>query len=122
MRRRRPVSVVLCALLVSGVLGSTASSAPEPGVVQFSAVGDISSSSNASGVLNAIGALDNDVTFAVGDLSYGQTGQEQAWCDFVTSRVGAGYPFELLAGNMRATARTATSTTSRRACPTSFPA
>ena len=97
--RRRPVSVVLCALLVSGVLGSTASSAPEPGVVQFSAVGDISSSSNASGVLNAIGALDNDVTFAVGDLSYGQTGQEQAWCDFVTSRVGAGYPFELLAGN-----------------------
>ena len=97
--RRRAISIVLCALLVSAVIGSEASSAPEPGRVRFSALGDISSSTNASGVLNAVGALDNDLTFAVGDLSYGPTGQEQAWCDFVTSRVGAGYPFELLAGN-----------------------
>jgi PKD repeat protein len=50
-------------------------------------------------VLDRIGALDNDLTIALGDLSYGVTGAEQAWCDLVTSRVGAGYPFELLAGN-----------------------
>ena len=97
--RRRAVSVGVCALLVSGVLGSTAASAPDPPAVRFSALGDISSSSNASGVLDAVAALDADLTFAVGDLSYGPTGQEQAWCDFVTSRLGAGYPFELLAGN-----------------------
>ena len=40
-----------------------------------------------------------DLNLALGDLSYGATGAEQAWCDFVTARVGAGFPFELLAGN-----------------------
>ena len=49
--------------------------------------------------MNTIAGLDNDLTLALGDLSYGLTGNEQAWCDFVTSRVGAGYPFELISGN-----------------------
>ena len=50
-------------------------------------------------MLDAIAASDSDFTMTLGDMSYGATGQEQAWCDFVTSRVGAGYPFELLSGN-----------------------
>ena len=49
-------------------------------------------------MLNGINTIDSDFTLALGDLSYGTTGQEQSWCDFVTSRVGAGYPFELVAG------------------------
>jgi PKD repeat protein len=44
-------------------------------------------------------AEDPDLTLAVGDLSYGTTGQEQAWCDMVTGILGAGYPFELVSGN-----------------------
>ena len=55
--------------------------------------------STAACARRGIGAADPDAHFALGDLSYGVTGQEQAWCDFVTSRVGAGFPFELLAGN-----------------------
>ena len=74
-------------------------SAPEDGTVRFSAVGDISSSTAARTMLAGIGAADHDMTIALGDLSYGATGAEQAWCDLVTERVGAGYPFELVAGN-----------------------
>ena len=99
MRRRKAVSIGLCALLVSGLFEPTASSQVDPPTVHFSALGDISSSTNAGNVLNTVAALNGDLTLALGDLSYGVTGQEQAWCDFVTSRVGAGYPFELLAGN-----------------------
>src|SRR4030095_5407562 len=39
------------------------------------------------------------LTLALGDLSYGVAGEEQDWCDLVTSHVGGGYPFEVLAGN-----------------------
>ena len=44
-------------------------------------------------------AADPDLTLALGDLSYGAVGAEQAWCDRVTSQMGTGYPFELIAGN-----------------------
>ena len=90
-------ALVLALLLL--VLGTHVSAAPQPGVVHFTAVGDFASTSNASAVLNGINTIDSDFTLALGDLSYGATGQEQSWCDFVTSRVGAGYPFELVAGN-----------------------
>ncbi len=32
-------------------------------------------------------------------MSYGTTGQENAWCDFVKARVGEKFPFELVSGN-----------------------
>ncbi len=89
-------ALLACLLLV---LGTQAKAAPEPGVVHFTAVGDISGNGNAQAVLDKIGALDSDLTLALGDLSYGTTGQEQAWCDLVTARVGSGYPFELISGN-----------------------
>ncbi len=74
-------------------------SIPEDGTLSFSAVGDFSSSAAARGVLAGIGATGSDLTIALGDLSYGAAGAEQAWCDLVTARVGTGYPFELLSGN-----------------------
>lgn len=70
-----------------------------PGTVHFTASGDFSASSQAATVLSQIRSIDPDLHLALGDLSYGATGAEQAWCDFVTSRVGAGFPFELLSGN-----------------------
>jgi PKD repeat protein len=97
MRRGFLHAFVLAVLLL--MLGTHVSAAPQPGRVHFTAAGDFSSSSSASSVLNAINAADSDLTLALGDLSYGTTGQEQTWCDFVTSRVGAGYPFELISGN-----------------------
>ena len=50
-------------------------------------------------MLKMIKSLGSDVTLALGDLSYGRTGAEKQWCDYVTSRLGKGYPFEVVAGN-----------------------
>jgi 3',5'-cyclic AMP phosphodiesterase CpdA len=67
--------------------------------VQFTASGDFAANAQTTAVLDQVNALDPDLHLALGDLSYGATGQEQAWCDLVLSRVGAGFPFQLLAGN-----------------------
>ena len=75
------------------------SAEPEPVSVRFSAAGDYAASANTTAVLNTVNALDDDLHLALGDLSYGTAGNEQAWCDFVTSKVGPGYPFQLLSGN-----------------------
>jgi PKD repeat protein len=79
--------------------GTTAQGAGEPGVVSFTAAGDFGSKSSTNAVLAGMAAADTDLALALGDLSYGAVGQEQSWCDRVTSRVGVGYPFELIAGN-----------------------
>ena len=86
------VLALLCA--ASGAVG-----APSPERVHFTAAGDYNSGSAAASVLEGMAAADPDLNLALGDLSYGVTGQEQAWCDFVKSKVGEGFPFELLAGN-----------------------
>src|SRR3954451_20651843 len=87
---------VLGALLVSTAV---AAATPTPTHVHFTAAGDWAHNSNTAAVLDAIHAANADLSLALGDLSYGVTGQEQSWCDFVTSRMGAGYPFELISGN-----------------------
>ncbi|KQO99808.1 PKD domain-containing protein [Leifsonia sp. Leaf264] len=66
--------------------------------VSFTAAGDFNSTAQTSAVLDTIAGLDPDLHLALGDLSY-STGPEQAWCDYVTARVGAGFPFELISGN-----------------------
>lgn len=84
---------LLCA--ASGAVG-----APSPTRVHFTAVGDFGQSAASTGsMLSAVATADPDLLLALGDLSYGVTGQETTWCDFVTQRVGAGFPFELVAGN-----------------------
>lgn len=70
-----------------------------PGTVHFTASGDIAALSQSGAVLSQIDSLDPDLHLALGDLSYGATGAEQSWCDFVTARVGGGFPFELISGN-----------------------
>ena len=92
------LGVVGLVLAIAGA-GSTAQSAEEPGVVHFTAVGDFGSNGNTRAVLAGMKAQDPDLALALGDLSYGVTGAEQAWCDLVTQQVGAGFPFELIAGN-----------------------
>lgn len=98
-------SLVLGGLVASGNLpaphpvSTSVQAVQDPGAVRFTASGDISASENAAAVLSQVGSLSPDLHLALGDLSYGSTGAEASWCDFVTSRVGPGFPFELLAGN-----------------------
>lgn len=82
-------------------LSLQAATAADPVVptVEVAAVGDFSAGTTAGNVLSSIGGRSPDLALALGDLSYGTTGAEQAWCDFVTARVGAGFPFELVSGN-----------------------
>lgn len=95
---------VLLALLLtacSTVWANPSNSVPRsatPGRVHVTAVGDIGANANSSAMLNGMRAALPDMALALGDLSYGTTGQEQAWCDFVKARMGT-TPFELLAGN-----------------------
>lgn len=66
--------------------------------VRLTAVGDIGYSAEAAATLTKIGELNPDAHMALGDLAY--TGDpETQWCDFVKSKVGADFPFELVAGN-----------------------
>ena len=91
--------VLLMCVAATVLLSSAAVGVPTPTHVRFAAAGDFGDNADAARVLDAADDLNPDAFFAVGDLSYGATGAEQAWCDFVTARLGAGYPFELLAGN-----------------------
>ncbi len=79
--------------------GSGPGTVTAPPPVHFTASGDFSNSDEAGAVLNYIGAARPDLHLALGDLSYGSPGSEQAWCNFVTARVGASLPFQLVAGN-----------------------
>lgn len=79
----------------SGVAAALAT----PGEVHFTAAGDFGTASTARAVFAEIGEVSPDLHLALGDMSYGATGQEQAWCDLVIDGVGAGFPFQLLAGN-----------------------
>lgn len=98
MRRRLTLSVVLATAFLL-LAGSSLHAEPTPASVRFSAAGDYAATTNTAAVLTKVDQLANDLHLALGDMSYGTTGQEQAWCDFVTSKVGQGYPFELVAGN-----------------------
>ena len=109
IRNRLAVLISAGALAAAGALATITTepalaSSPVPQAaaassVHFTAAGDYGMLTNATAVMNTIGSIDHDMHISVGDLSYGATGEEQAWCDFVTSRVGAGFPFELLSGN-----------------------
>src|SRR4051812_31082869 len=98
MRKKFWAFAVLAAVLVAGatIQAATAPAAPS---LRFTAAGDYASTTNTASVLDAIAGIHPDLNLALGDLSYGTTGQEQAWCDFVTSHVGSGFPFELISGN-----------------------
>ena len=98
---KRWVWLVVAGLVLVLLRGTTpAAGVASPTHVLFTAAGDYSANPNTTGeVLKTIATTKPDAHFALGDLSYGVTGQEQAWCDFVTSRVGGGAPFELISGN-----------------------
>ncbi len=88
--------VVVAFLLLNRNEGGT----PEAGAeIHFTAAGDFSATDETAAVLTRNASLSPDFTLALGDLSYGRPGGEQEWCDFVTSKVGTDFPFQLIAGN-----------------------
>ncbi len=91
-------TIALVAAMLIGGVGVRQAAVDEP-TLHFTASGDFSSGANALSVFSRIGTIAPDLHLALGDLSYGTVGREQVWCDLVTARVGAGFPFELLAGN-----------------------
>lgn len=94
------VAVLVACASGSATVGSvSAPAADADGSVVLTASGDIGTTAEASATLQDIGALGSDLHLAVGDLSYGATGSEAEWCDFVTDRVGRGFPFQLVPGN-----------------------
>ena len=103
-QRSRVRRARLGAIAVVIVLASASASAvgePAPDHIHFTAAGDYSAVAATTSVLDGVAAAAPDAHFALGDLSYSSanTPTESAWCDYVTSHVGAGFPFELLTGN-----------------------
>ena len=72
-----------------------------PASFSFGAAGDFGANSTTGATLTALSKAGTDFFFALGDLSYSDT-SESGWCDFVKSKVGSTYPFELVAGNHEA--------------------
>ena len=105
MKGRPGLWILLVALLLSACDPMQAPPMATPLRVQFTAAGDFGSSSRTREVLNTIEDLDSNLTLALGDLSYGEPGEESEWCRFVTSHLGKSYPFELLAGNHESNGR-----------------
>jgi hypothetical protein len=91
--------VVLSAFVTSGPAGFGDEPAASQQMVHFTASGDFAANKNTTAVMDQIASSGSDLHLAVGDLSYGAPGGEQAWCAFITDELGAGFPFELLAGN-----------------------
>jgi PKD repeat protein len=91
--------ILVLTLVVLGLPLIAAADNTAPTAVKVAVAGDFSATSTAHDVWASMAATSPDLALALGDLSYGVTGQEQAWCDAVTARFGAGFPFELIAGN-----------------------
>ena len=108
MRFRTLVTAVVLSALVAMTSGATAPAraGAAPTSFSFGAAGDFGANANSSATFNTLAGAGTDFFLALGDLSYSQVAPESAWCDFVTSRVGAAYPFVVVAGNHETAAST----------------
>ena len=100
----RPLAIrsVLIISLFPLLLFSNPSTTPTQSAadtITFTAVGDFGATNNTSAVLNTIATSGSSFHLALGDLSYGALRPESSWCDYVKSRVGPTFPFELISGN-----------------------
>jgi len=76
--------------------------APPGEAVSFAAAGDHAANSRTAASLATLDSSGADFYLALGDLDYDETSTDQAWCDFVLSRLptlGPSFPFELVVGN-----------------------
>jgi hypothetical protein len=84
---------------------STSRTVTTPGLpagFSFAAAGDHGANSKTAASLAALDASGVSFYLALGDLDYGQTPTDEAWCDYVKARLptlGPNFPFELVSGN-----------------------
>src|SRR3989442_9987102 len=62
----------------------------------FAAAGDIGGTKNSISTLTRLGHSNASLFLALGDLSYGGTGSEAAWCNLVISTAGSAHPFQII--------------------------
>ncbi len=84
---------------LTGVLVFHAPALAQLSSFTFTTVGDVGSTVNTDNVLNGIAASGAAFHLTLGDLSYGANGEEALWCNYVQSKVGATFPFQLISGN-----------------------
>ncbi len=117
-RRSAIVCVVLLilGLLAAGIRSEQAASEVTPESFTFGGGGDFGRSSNATGVLRAVGAGGLAFFTSVGDLSYADNSvyPESQWCQYVKDNLNAGagkpvgdpygetFPFQIISGNHEA--------------------
>jgi hypothetical protein len=65
----------------------------------FTAAGDYGFNKDSAATLEAISREKPNFHLALGDLKYKNDLSENDWCDFVKSKVGKKFPFQLVAGN-----------------------
>jgi hypothetical protein len=81
----------------------------QTGTFTFTFEGDIDNNANSNASLLTIAGANGAFSLAIGDLGYLSTpGDVPAWCANVQSKLGATYPFEILAGNHEADGNAAT--------------
>jgi hypothetical protein len=66
--------------------------------VTFAAAGDMGYSPDATATLTAVAGSGADFYLHFGDMAYDQLAPEAAWCSFVNSKVGTGFPYEIVSG------------------------
>ena len=99
-RRFALVATGVCVLaLVASTLVLAMPRARADTEIHLTAAGDFGARTATGTVLDRIAALDPDAHLALGDLAYRDLVPESAWCSYVKSHIGEGFPFELISGN-----------------------
>lgn len=76
---------------------------PADPTVHFGVAGDFGGREEYAGtVMTDMTTRDLSAYFLLGDTSYSEIEPEEAWCDWVHSRLGPTYPMQLVAGNHEA--------------------
>ena len=75
---------------------------PRPVSFAFAAAGDHGANADTNASLAALDESGVDFYLALGDMDYGETKSDAAWCDYVHGRLqtlGSEFPFEVVSGN-----------------------
>jgi fibronectin type 3 domain-containing protein len=81
---------------------ATATTPAAPSSITFGAAGDFGAGTRASATMAKLDKSGVNLFLALGDLNYGETVDEPAWCDWVKASLptlGPSFPFEVVAGN-----------------------
>ncbi len=87
------------AAAVSPIVGVIVAGPASSSSFVFGAAGDFDANAATTAGLDLLAVSGSSLFLALGDLSYGTISPETAWCSYVTSHLGSGFPFELLSGN-----------------------